>query len=299
MTAIRKPEFQKGRTNYDEIRKSLEHSGWILLRGENYSSKEFNDLMHALCRQLTYDPARRYASDAVQRVEAGTAAIGLHIENGNTPLPPDIVAFHSVRSASSGSQTTLCDGITVREKMPSELAEHFAKPIKVSRYLPPALWRKYVASALGKDTPDDVQPADLEFFINSIPGQRARPETDGGIFYELTFNAIRQDNLAQKPAFANAILGPSYNYEPPVYCFADGREIDNATLKLLEDLCARHTHEIQWQDGDVAIIDNKRMMHGRRAITVPLEQRELHIGMGIGLRKVKEQAIISQHRSDF
>jgi hypothetical protein len=38
--------------------------------------------------------------------------------------------------------------------------------------------------------------------------------------------------------------------------------------------------EDEYVDGDIVVIDNKRVMHGRRAIEGPLEERELFIGMG-------------------
>jgi len=41
---------------------------------------------------------------------------------------------------------------------------------------------------------------------------------------------------------------------------------------------------VTWQDGDVLVIDNKRIMHGRREILVPLNERKLYIAMGLGLR---------------
>lgn len=284
MTQLNQSEATAYRTSLNEIRQTLIREGWILLRGEQYNSDEFNNLMQALCKKLTYDPARRYANSNTQKVEAGTDAIGLHIENGNTPLPPDIVAFHSVCSASHRSQTTLCDGVAVLKNMHQDLFELFSQPITVSRDLPLDLWRKYVATALGIENSSDVTLKDLEFFISSMPGQSAIPKRDGGIHYELSFNPIRTDNFAKTPAFANALLGPSYNYETPVYRFRDGSTVCEETLKTLVNLCEQHTIEIQWQDGDVAIIDNKRFMHGRRAITVPLEKRQLHIGMGLGLK---------------
>lgn len=83
----------------------------------------------------------------------------------------------------------------------------------------------------------------------------------------------------------NTILGPSYNYQKPKFTFADGSIIREDPIAELTELCEQHTQEIEWQDGDVAIIDNKRFMHGRREILVPLEQRKLYISMGLGLNE--------------
>ena len=48
-----------------------------------------------------------------------------------------------------------------------------------------------------------------------------------------------------------------------------------ATIRAIAETS---THEINWQDGDIAILDNTRVMHGRRAIADA--NRNLFIGMG-------------------
>ena len=84
--------------------------------------------------------------------------------------------------------------------------------------------------------------------------------------------------MSNGKAFANAILGPSHNYEPPVYRLDDGSVVSADEIKELRDIAETCTVEINWQDGDVAVIDNTRVMHGRRAIKD--QDRTLFIGMG-------------------
>lgn len=79
-------------------------------------------------------------------------------------------------------------------------------------------------------------------------------------------------------AFANAILGPSHNYERPSYQLAGGAIIADGEIEAQRDQAEGPTIEINWQDGEVAVIDNTRVMHGCRAIVDP--ERELFIGMG-------------------
>ena len=81
----------------------------------------------------------------------------------------------------------------------------------------------------------------------------------------------------------NKLLGPFYKYQKPRYFFSDGVEVSPDLILELADLCEKYTAEIHWQDGDLAIIDNKRFMHGRREILVPLENRKLYISMGLGM----------------
>ncbi|NCI79434.1 TauD/TfdA family dioxygenase [Acinetobacter kanungonis] len=272
-------------SSHAEIKHSLREQGWILLRHQDYDVQRFSELMTALCQKLTYDPARENITQQSQKVDAGTQAVGLHIENGTTPLPPDMIAFFSEVSASQGSQTTVCDGHAVYNSLSEQLKQKFAAPMTISRYLPKQIWQKYVATALNIAEADNVTWEDLNKFIQMIPGQAIIPAHEGGVEYHLQMNMIRHDNLKGVPAFANTILGPSYNYQKPKFTFADGREISQELIAELVELCEQHTQEIDWQDGDVAIIDNKRLMHGRREILVPLEQRKLYISMGLGLNQ--------------
>ena len=272
-------------SSHAEIKHTLREQGWILLRHQDYDVQRFSELMTTLCQKLTYDPARENITQQSQKVDAGTQAVGLHIENGTTPLPPDIIAFFSEVSASQGSQTTVCDGHAVWNSLSEQLKQKFAAPITISRYLPKQIWQKYVATALNIAEADTVTWEDLNKFIQMIPGQAISPAHEGGVEYHLQMNMIRHDNLKGVPAFANTILGPSYNYQKPKFTFADGREISPELIAELAQLCEQHTQEIDWQDGDVAIIDNKRLMHGRREILVPLEQRKLYISMGLGLNQ--------------
>lgn len=272
-------------SSHAEIKHTLREQGWILLRQEHYDVHRFSELMTALCQKLTYDPARENITQQSQKVDAGTQAVGLHIENGTTPLPPDIIAFFSEVSASQGSQTTVCDGHAVWNSLSEPLKQKFAAPMTISRYLPKQIWQKYVATAFNIVQADTVTWEDLNKFIQMIPGQAICPAHEGGVEYHLQMNMIRHDNLKGVPAFANTILGPSYNYQKPKFTFADGSEISQELITELAELCEQHTQEIDWQDGDVAIIDNKRLMHGRREILVPLEQRKLYISMGLGLNE--------------
>jgi len=261
------------------VNDQLHQAGWSLIAHGASSIKEFSDLFSRFTTKLTFDPAREFVSAVAQSVDAGTVAVGLHIENGNTPLPPDTVAFFSKKSAARGSQTTVCDGVKVLNALSAGLRRRFEKPYTMTRYLSSAIWRRYIGQALAI-AESDVDAGVLENFIAAIPGQSYRMCDDEGILYTLQLQAIRSDNRLGTPSFANALLGPSYNYEAPVYRFSHGDIMASEVFEELRHLCEWHTEEISWADGMVAIIDNKRVMHGRREILVPLSERELCIAMG-------------------
>lgn len=259
----------------------LHDSGWVLMRNFDLNLTKFSQLMNKLCSRLTFDPAREYSSNSTQKVNAGTAAVGLHIENGNTPLPPDLIAFYSEKSAFKGSQTTLCDGAEVYLQMSDKLKNLFSQPMTVSRTLPSALWRQYVADQHPAiNNINDVEEKHLQDLNALAPNQKAILNHDDSLTYHLEISPCIKGAFCEQQAFANAILGPSFNYEAPKITLANGDEVSNELKEELSLLAEKFTHEMNWQDGDVVLIDNKRVMHGRRAIEGELSARQLFIGMG-------------------
>jgi hypothetical protein len=102
---------------------------------------------------------------------------------------------------------------------------------------------------------------------------------DGSLTYRLTLDPVRGSAFGgTQKGFANAVLGPSHNYQPPRYTLTDGSPVTADEIEEIREIAERSTHEINWQDGDIAILDNTRVMHGRRAIADA--NRNLFIGMG-------------------
>ncbi len=267
-----------------QIKQTLNESGWVLLRGFDANLAKFSELLKQFCNELTFDPAREFADKSSQTVNAGKDPIGLHIENGNTPFPPNYVGFYSAKSAESGSQTTICDGRTLFKNMPEQLQQKWQQRVTVSRQLPAHLWRKYVATQHPNvNSESEVNEKHLADFIAINPNQRGTINSDGSLDYELDIEPCLVDERAEQLseiAFANAILGPSFNYEKPSYTFIDGEQVSDLIIKQVADLAEKYTHEVNWQNGDVVLIDNKRVMHGRRAIHGELADRQLFIAMG-------------------
>jgi hypothetical protein len=257
----------------------LEQDGWTILRGFDVDLVAFSALIAQMCRTITFDPAREHAEANTQKVDAGLGPIGLHIENGNTPVCPDIVAFYSARAAFEGSQTTICDGLELVARFDSDRRRRWSQPVSVRRRLPEALWKRYLANehpAISR--PEEVTEAHLLQFQAAIPNQSFALNPDGSLDYELRIAPIRSSALSGGEGFANAILGPSHNYEAPTYTFADGDVVPREEIEAIRAIAETCTHEINWQDGDVAVLDNTRTMHGRRAIRDNC--RRLFIGMG-------------------
>ncbi|NDW46782.1 TauD/TfdA family dioxygenase [Ruegeria sp. PrR005] len=273
------PRAAIGAAEMDAVRSHLERDGWALLRGFEVDMSVFSALTAQFCRTITFDPARAFSEKNTQKVDAGTGPIGLHIENGNTPVCPDLVAFYSARAAFEGSQTTVCDGRKVLDAMNEAQRARWSQPMTVSRRLPEELWKRYLANEHPAISgPEEVTEEHILQFKAAIPNQDFELHEDGSLTYHITLNPVRPSAFSGGAGFANAVLGPSHNYEAPVYRFADGSVVTAEEIEEMRALAETCTTEINWQDGDVAILDNTRVMHGRRAIKD--QDRQLFIGMG-------------------
>ncbi|MET7669457.1 TauD/TfdA family dioxygenase [Micromonospora luteifusca] len=247
-------------------------AGFILFRGFRTDLESFSALVHALSGRITLDPAREFhGGDVAQKVDAGEAAVGLHIENGNSPFAPDLTWFYCKRAAAAGSETTVCDGYRVWDAFGAETRKRFAaQDIAYSRRVEEHRWKAFVNHQLGGAKPvDEITVGDMRALVTGPGRTIIEPLADGAIRYEFQVPAAHDTLFGTRLAFANSILGPSYNYEKPRITFADGSEFPPEVLDEVRERTAELTEDIAWQDGDVALIDNTRVMHGRREILDP------------------------------
>ncbi|WP_434041193.1 MULTISPECIES: TauD/TfdA family dioxygenase [Sorangium] len=249
----------------------LADAGFLLLRGFDASLREFSRLVRRMSARITLDPARSLHGGVAQKVDAGLDAVGLHCENGNSPFMPHLCWFFCEKAASVGSETTVCDGYRVWDALaPAAQRAFLDRDIVYSRRVEAAKWKGFVYHALqGKKAIEDITVDDLLSLAEGRPGTVIRPCDDGAIYYEFQVPAARETLFSDRIAFANSILGPSYNYEKPRITFADREAIPPSLLGEVVRVTEAVTMDVAWQDGDVLLIDNTRVMHGRRAILDP------------------------------
>ncbi|WP_437578234.1 TauD/TfdA family dioxygenase [Sorangium sp. So ce887] len=253
------------------VMEMLADAGFILLRGFAASLNEFSRLVWRMSARITLDPARSLHGGVAQKVDAGLDAIGLHCENGNSPFMPHLCWFFCERAAAVGSETTVCDGYRVWDALtPAAQRAFLDRDIVYSRHVEAAKWKGFVYHSLqGKKEIEDITLVDLLSLADGRSGTVIRASAGGSIYYEFQVPAARKTLFSDRIAFANSLLGPSYNYEKPRITFADREEIPPSLLSEVVRVTEAMTLDIAWQNGDVLLVDNTRVMHGRRAILDP------------------------------
>lgn len=254
----------------EDLLAELAETGIVLFREGAQSVEAFCDFVKRHSSRLSLDPARAMEGGAAQLVDAGTDAVGLHCENGNSPFWPDLTWFYCKEAPRRGSQTTACDGVAVLERLSAPTREFFLNhEIRYSRNVQADKWKRLVLHY----TPDLDDPAQVSFehlsrIVGDDPNTRItyRPD-DESIGYDFTVSAVLVSAVGRQPAFANSILGPSYNYEKPrITVAASGEPIPAAMMEEVIRVTDAVTIPIEWDDNDFVMIDNRRVMHGRRAI---------------------------------
>lgn len=249
-----------------ELMTILEAAGVVLLRGFSVNVETFSAYVAANSSRVTLDPHRRFHSANAQLVDAGNQSIEMHAENGNTPFRPDFIWFYCNRMASSGGQTTFCDGLRVWQGFSDATRGLFsAKQVRYKRVYPGAMWRAYVAHLLNDGTTlADINEAQVRKTLGTELGVEVRLQADDSLDTCFTRPAYYLTLFGQRCAFTNSILGP---YGGQEVTLEKGERIPQAVLEEIRQTYEKFTQEIPWQDQDVAIIDNTRFLHGRRSFT--------------------------------
>lgn len=259
--------------DHDFIKTELKKHGYLLFRNFDTSIEIYSKFVNNLSSRTTLDPARQFFSENAQLVDAGKSAIGLHIENGLGPVIPDFCWFYCKLAPDQGSQTTLCDGKVVYENMKEELKKIFDTTITYSRNIPEQIWKTYIAHELGNQiAPNNIDASHLKQIEEKIENLTVTLNEDNSIKYKFEISPVL--NQDETPYFANSILGPSYNYEKPEIILKNGDLIDETFKDELSRFTEQFTVNVGWNDGDIVLIDNKRVMHGRREILT--NKREIY-----------------------
>ncbi|MCH2189297.1 MAG: TauD/TfdA family dioxygenase [Gammaproteobacteria bacterium] len=270
------------RDNLHTLELELARAGAILFRGFPMDSAETFDEFSAAFDypSFTY---KESLSNAVrinftERVFTANEApkdveIYLHHEMAQTPVSPDKLFFFCKSAAEQGGATPICRSDKLYQALKdrdSELAlEFFDKGLKYTTHMP---FEDNHASGQGRswkgtlsvETQAEAEKKlaqlgyswewmsdkSLKAITPVLPAVRTL-ENGTDVFYnQLVAAYLGWKGVKEEPSKA--------------ITFGDDSHISVEALDLVVSLSREFTFDLQWQDGDMALIDNKMTMHGRR-----------------------------------
>jgi alpha-ketoglutarate-dependent taurine dioxygenase len=263
----------------------LEH-GALLFRGFDVTAPaDFQASMDALgARAMNYTYRSTPRTSLERNIFTATEypkqlEIPLHSENAYQRAWPMWVVLCCITPASNGGQTPLANLAEVTAKLGRELVDRFArKGVKYSRTYRPYVdlqWqdvfqtqdRSEVARICDERGIDHVWlDAETLQTTQVCQGVARHPDTGRMLFFN-------QAHLFHLSALGDKAAGElvsffGKNRLPRNAQYGDGSEIDPRDLEQVRRTFAAAV-DLQWEAGDVALVDNMQFAHGRRAFNGP------------------------------
>lgn len=250
--------------------------GAVVFRGFHVGPDGFLAIARELGREfynMALDPRIREQitpDGMVAGVLKGNGALPLHMERGYSPLKPELILFHVVQPSPVGGESLLCSGARVLDALPPAIAARLRATRLVYRHTwEPEAWQ----GRYGKD-PDEVL-------------QRLAPRPDivevafeGDLLrYTYVVPAIVRSRLGGGEGFVNNIEGAWEVHHAPretrravhdhAVDFETGEPMAQGFIDELHAAVERATEVHALEAADVVVLDNYRVMHGRRAFEGP------------------------------
>lgn len=199
---------------------------------------------------------RHFAVPELQSVTGGSEALNFHTEGGSTPNRPQFLSFLCEAKAKGGGQTLLVDGVKLWRALSEGTREFFQeRRIRYVMRTPHQWWTHF----LGGDAPELVEAAlgkeaDVTFQI----------EADGTLVTDWKTPAAFTPRFGTELAFASNLF--PYVVPGLTVGMEDGTPVPQDISLELMARARELTTAVEWNNGDVVLLDNTRWLHGRNAV---------------------------------
>jgi len=277
--------YRQAQAEKNELLTLARDHGALLIRGLPLrTDRDFDSFVRAF--DLPNFPYEKSLSNAVrvnrtERVFTANEAppetfIPLHHEMAQTPLYPERLFFFCEEAAESGGATPLCHSGLLWERLESaepafsrDCKEH---GLKYTHVMPP---ENDAASGLGRSWRST-------FSVETREEAEARMYSLGYSWEWLDNECLRTTTpvlpaMLETPSakgtiktFFNQLIAAFYGWRDSrndpsrAITLGNGDSIDPADIHAATELAETCTFDIPWQNGDVALVDNRVAMHGRK-----------------------------------
>jgi amino acid adenylation domain-containing protein len=206
--------------------------------------------------------------------------IVLHNEQSYTLSWPMRIAFFCVEPATTGGRTPIADSRRIHDRLPAAMRDAFARrQVLYVRNYGDGLglsWREAFQTSERSEVERYCRSAGIEVEWKGEerlrtrqvrPAIRLHPHTGEPVW----FNHAIFFHVSSLPAEARRALesGLAPDELPAQTFYGDGGAIEEATLAAIRAAFAAETVSFPWRKGDVLLLDNMLVAHGREPFTGP------------------------------
>lgn len=272
--------------NKSAIEDLLFRYGAVLFRGfPTDSPKMFDDFV----KSFGYDPLPYVGGAAPRKVIVGNVftaneappdqLIPFHHEMAQVPTFPKILFFYCDTEPVQGGQTPLVLSNEVYKEMARAESE-FVKELEFrgvvyNRVLPT---EDDPMSPIGRGWQSTYQTQDTNEAEKKCKEQGTTFEwLKNGCLKTRTavLPAVRVDGRSGKKTWFNSIIAAYLGWKDErndpqkAVTFPDDTQMPENAMKTLEATFERLAIDFQWKKGDIVMVDNQQVLHGRRSFTPP------------------------------
>ncbi|SFB43985.1 Taurine dioxygenase, alpha-ketoglutarate-dependent [Amycolatopsis marina] len=270
------------RANLAGLQARLRTHGAILLRGLPVDLDLFNQVIEEVGGELlTYTerstPRSAVAGNIYTSTEYPPAeSIPMHNENSYSATWPERLFFLCDTAAETGGATPIADSRVMFRLLPAELRARFAAGVTYTRAFREGLgltWQE----AFQTEDPAVVEDycarngQTLEWTDEGLRTRHLRPSfvDDPHTGETVWFNQVNLFHVSSLGAEVSEALLELYPEEdlPRNAYFADGSPIPEADLADVKDTYDAVSYAFPWEQGDIMVINNMLMAHGRQPFT--------------------------------
>lgn len=247
--------------NREKIISLFKSDGLLLFRGFETSVDTFTEFTNSLSANFM-DYAGGVFNRRVINEDATLLSVNdfkdeikLHGEMYYQQNIPLLLWFFCAHPALQDGETTVCDGRQFFDELTSSTKELFnKKKLKYVGHFNKKDWQKRYKA-------DDLSVVKQICISNNT---QIQINEDESIDLQYICPAIHKSRCGKYQVFINSLL-PAKHIAPRSVFFDDNSEIPDALVSELNKIADKITTEISWQKGDILMVDNTRIMHGRRA----------------------------------
>ncbi|MBD0843039.1 TauD/TfdA family dioxygenase [Streptomyces sp. TRM68416] len=269
----------------DRLAELLTREKALVFRGFGVAPGELDPVLDRLLpRRLAYvngnSPRTKVGSNVYTSTEyPAEFTISMHNELSYAASWPTRLAFYCETAAETGGATPVVDAALWLESLDPEIREAYRAGVRYTQNL-------HAGAGLGKSWQDTFETddrglvdaylkeagsdwewrADGSLYVSTLrPSTTTHPVTGT----EVWFNQSDQWHpaaLGDDTAKALAQIMPVREL-PQYVTFADGTPIPDEYVLQVRDRGLEHAVDVDWRQGDVLLIDNLLVAHGRRPFT--------------------------------
>ena len=262
----------------EAIKDHVRESGAVVFKGFNLDAALFEQFSDSLSNDFmnnmgsgSWRKTKNYSSDGTVQNVAYTYGIGhqrtfplpLHADRAYVKSCPEVMFFMCEHPADEDGRTTVCDGIDAYNSLSESTRELLdEKRLKYIRHYQDGEWQTLYQT-------QDFAVIEKYCTDNDMILERL---DDNSIRTAYIHTGVPLTKWQQTKSFCNSMqIGLWQEYDmgrkTTFVRFEDGSEIPEDVRQDIDEVTEKLTAEIPWEAGDMAIVDNTRMLHGRRSFT--------------------------------